>query len=65
VVKQISTLVTSNPSGFVTTIDVANALQISLVLAKEFVLLAEQKELLCRDETIESLRFYPNFFKSF
>ena len=46
----------------VAAVDVAHALQVSLTLAKEHLLAAEQVELLCRDETLEDLRFYPNLF---
>lgn len=65
VVKKIEQFATASATGFITSMDVAQTLQVSIVLAKEFLLLAEQKELLCRDETIEAIRFYPNFFKRY
>jgi ESCRT-II complex subunit VPS36 len=49
-------------TGGVAAVDVAHALEVSLALAKEHLLAAEQAELLCRDETLEDLRFYINFF---
>jgi ESCRT-II complex subunit VPS36 len=49
-------------TGGVAAVDVAHALEVSLTLAKEHLLAAEQAELLCRDETLEDLRFYPNIF---
>ena len=36
--------------------------QISIVLAKEHLLLAESKGLICRDDTIQGLLFYINLF---
>ncbi|XP_077519040.1 vacuolar protein sorting 36 [Amblyomma americanum] len=35
---------------------------ISVILAKERLICAEQKGLLCRDDSVEGLRFYPNLF---
>ncbi|XP_065191065.1 vacuolar protein-sorting-associated protein 36-like [Sycon ciliatum] len=35
---------------------------ISIMLAKERLLLGESKGLLCRDDSVEGLRFYPNRF---
>ena len=35
---------------------------IAIVLAKERLLAAEDLGALCRDDTVEGLRFYPNLF---
>jgi ESCRT-II complex subunit VPS36 len=35
-----------------------------VVLAKERLLAAEGRGLLCRDDSVEGLRFYPNLFLS-
>jgi ESCRT-II complex subunit VPS36 len=43
----------------------AAALKVSLVLAQEHLNAAEQLGLLCRDETLEGVRFYPNLFAEF
>jgi hypothetical protein len=43
----------------------AAALRISLVLAAEHLAAAEAAGLLCRDDTLEGLRFYPNMFPQF
>lgn len=40
----------------------AQLLGIPIVLSMERLLAAESVGLLCRDETIEALRFYPNRF---
>lgn len=42
--------------------DLARSLGISVTLAKERLLLCEQKGKLCRDENVEGLKFYPNKF---
>ena len=41
----------------------SQALDIPLILAREQLELAEQLGELCRDETLEGIVFYPNFFK--
>lgn len=40
----------------------AQELGISVILAKERLLTTEHYGLICRDESIEGLRFYPNLF---
>lgn len=42
--------------------ELATALSISLLLAQERLLTAERLGKVCRDESIEGLRFYPNLF---
>lgn len=42
--------------------ELARAVGISLLLANERLLTAENLGKLCRDESIEGLRFYPNLF---
>jgi hypothetical protein len=37
----------------------------SIALANQQLLYAEQQQLLCRDETLEALRFYPNIFVNY
>lgn len=44
--------------------DLARALNISLLLAQERLSTAERLGKICRDESIEGLRFYPNKFLS-
>ncbi|XP_073844083.1 vacuolar protein sorting 36 [Musca autumnalis] len=41
--------------------ELAKARNISLILAKERLLTAERLGKLCRDESLEGLRFYPNY----
>ncbi|BFZ14826.1 hypothetical protein BsWGS_17864 [Bradybaena similaris] len=48
--------------GPLTSEQLAQILNLSVILAKERLLLAENKGSVCRDETIEGLRFYPNLF---
>lgn len=40
----------------------AQILNISLLLAQERLLTAERSGKICRDESIEGLKFYPNRF---
>ena len=54
----------NNYSGINPTI-VSNRLHISLLVAKEQLLLAEQNGFLCRDDTINGIFFYENVFPSF
>jgi ESCRT-II complex subunit VPS36 len=42
--------------------ELAQALGISVLLAKERLLTTEKHGKACRDESIEGLRFYPNHF---
>lgn len=53
----------SSPGG-ITVMDVCRALKMSALLANEQLLTAEQMGLLCRDSTIEGVRFFPNLFDS-
>ncbi|KAL7551509.1 hypothetical protein ACHAWF_018180 [Thalassiosira exigua] len=50
--------------GGVTVTDVCRKLKISALLANEQLLSAEQMGWLCRDSTIEGVRFFPNLFKT-
>jgi len=45
--------------------DVSEELKLSLVIAKEQLLIAENLELICRDESVFGVRFYPNLFNNF
>lgn len=42
--------------------ELARILNISIVLAQERLFIAEKAGGICRDESIEGLRFYPNMF---
>jgi ESCRT-II complex subunit VPS36 len=42
--------------------DVSSYFNISIIIAKEQLLLCEQYQYLCRDESIDGLFFYPNLF---
>ena len=44
-------------------IDIATALRVPLTIAQEHLLLAERREILCRDDGPGGLRFYNNIFK--
>jgi len=52
----------SSSGGFVTALTVARETHVSAVLALEQLQAAERAEFLVRDETLESIRFYPNRF---
>lgn len=49
-------------AGSLTADELARLIGLSVVLSKERLLSAENKGNLCRDETVEGLRFYPNKF---
>lgn len=44
--------------------ELANLIQLSVVLAKERLLATEKAGKACRDDSVEGLRFYPNLFMS-
>jgi ESCRT-II complex subunit VPS36 len=48
--------------GPATALQVANALRLSIPLVTHYLLQAEAAELLCRDESMEGLIFWPNVF---
>ncbi|KCV73373.1 hypothetical protein H696_00912 [Fonticula alba] len=48
----------------VTPADVAVAERVGIILAQEFLMLAERTGLLCRDESVQGLRFFRNHFQT-
>lgn len=50
--------------GGITVMDVCRAFKTSALLANEQLLSAEQMEWLCRDSTIEGVRYFPNLFRT-
>ena len=56
---------TLNPTSGLTAMDASRALHISALLAHEQILVSEQLGFLCRDETLETTRFFPNLFDDF
>ena len=58
----IKTKETLETLGHVSAEDLSRNIGISVILAKERLLAAEQSGLACRDDTVEGLRFYPNKF---
>ncbi|RZF46089.1 hypothetical protein LSTR_LSTR004802 [Laodelphax striatellus] len=56
------TMETVKKNGSYSAEQLAQSLGISVVLAKERLLTTEQHGCICRDESIEGLRFYPNLF---
>jgi len=59
--EQIQTLVEQASS--LSADQLANQLAIPVILARERLIAAETFGLLCRDDSIEGLRFYPNLFQ--
>lgn len=49
-------------NGLANASQLADAQGITVILAKERLLAAEEKTLLCRDDSVEGLFFYPNKF---
>lgn len=58
--KEAAKLVEQNKS--MSADELSSKLGISVVLAKERLLLSERYGCLCRDDSVEGLRFYPNLF---
>ncbi|KAK2190559.1 hypothetical protein NP493_76g05024 [Ridgeia piscesae] len=59
VIKQTEHLV--EEEGSVTAEELSALLNLSVVLSRERLLSSEREGKLCRDETVEGLRFYPNW----
>ncbi|KAG0212185.1 hypothetical protein BGX28_006731 [Mortierella sp. GBA30] len=59
ITKQIQEL---PPGAGLTAVEVASAIQISVALAHEQLLMTEARGLICRDESVEGLRFFDNLF---
>lgn len=57
-----SALETVSEKGSLTSEEFAKIVGMSVLLAKERLLLAESMGHLCRDDSVEGLRFYPNLF---
>jgi hypothetical protein len=53
------------PTEGISPTDVSNELHISLLVAKEQLLLAESCEYLCRDDTLNGVFFFENRFTTF
>ncbi|XP_064636795.1 vacuolar protein-sorting-associated protein 36-like [Lineus longissimus] len=62
VIKTTTTCVEQNQS--VTAEELAQVIGLSVILAKERLLCTEKAGKICRDESVEGLRFYPNRFLS-
>ncbi|CAH1778287.1 unnamed protein product [Owenia fusiformis] len=60
VINQTTQFVEENTK--LTAEELAQLVGVSVVLAKERLLSSEKAGKLCRDETVEALRFYPNLF---
>ncbi|GJJ71162.1 ESCRT-II complex subunit VPS36 [Entomortierella parvispora] len=50
------------PGAGLTAIELASAVQISVALAQEQLLMTEARGRICRDESVEGIRFYDNLF---
>ncbi|KAF9328009.1 hypothetical protein BGZ91_001195 [Linnemannia elongata] len=64
---EVSTAITSRiqnlpPGAGLTAVELASAIQISVALAQEQLLMTEARGLICRDESVEGLRFFDNLF---
>lgn len=56
---------TISPTSGLTAMEASRALHVSALLAHEQLLEAEKLGYLCRDETLETTRFFPNLFEEF
>ncbi|KAF9149807.1 hypothetical protein BG015_008371 [Linnemannia schmuckeri] len=64
---EVSTAITTRiqnlpPGSGLTAVELASAIQISVALAQEQLLMTEARGLICRDESVEGLRFFDNLF---
>ncbi|KAF9962411.1 hypothetical protein BGZ72_006233 [Mortierella alpina] len=50
------------PGAGLTAVELASAIQISVALAQDQLLMAEARGVICRDESVEGLRFFDNLF---
>lgn len=60
--QRIEKLLLEVGKDFITVVDVASSFGVSIVLAREQLLIAEQREQLCRDEVSSGINFYRNIF---
>eukprot|EP01095_Lingulamoeba_sp_RSL-Kostka_P018282 TRINITY_DN996_c1_g1_i2.p1 TRINITY_DN996_c1_g1~~TRINITY_DN996_c1_g1_i2.p1 ORF type:complete len:214 (+),score=78.69 TRINITY_DN996_c1_g1_i2:562-1203(+) len=60
--KVISYIDKNGPASI---LDIAQGFSISITLAQEQLLAAEEKEMLCRDESFQGIVYYKNFFKDY
>jgi len=58
--SKLQTLARERPG--LTADNIATTLKVNVVLMKELLLEAEQKGFLCRDESMEGVRYYENLF---
>lgn len=56
---------TVSPTSGLTAMEASRSLHISALLAHEQILVSEKLGYLCRDETLETTRFFPNLFDEF
>jgi len=49
-------------AGCITAEELARRAGLAVVLAKERLLAAESRGRICRDDSVEGLKFYPNLF---
>ncbi|KAF9086467.1 hypothetical protein BGX23_008841 [Mortierella sp. AD031] len=50
------------PGAGLTAVELASAIHISVALAQEQLLMTEARGMICRDESVEGLRFFDNLF---
>jgi len=62
--KKLADLASYSDNTGLTVMDVCRSLKTSALLANEQLLSAEQMGWICRDSTIEGVRFFPNLFKT-
>jgi ESCRT-II complex subunit VPS36 len=61
---RIGALADTRPLEGISPAEVSRALHVSIIVAKEQILLAEQKGFLCRDDTVNGIFFFANKFIS-
>ena len=64
VLQIIKESMSQGEDSYLTAIQLADALSVSVVLAKEYLKIAESTGLACRDESFEGIRFYTNYWAS-
>eukprot|EP00658_Telonema_sp_P-2_P026166 TRINITY_DN20558_c0_g1_i1.p1 TRINITY_DN20558_c0_g1~~TRINITY_DN20558_c0_g1_i1.p1 ORF type:complete len:375 (-),score=98.64 TRINITY_DN20558_c0_g1_i1:380-1504(-) len=59
---ELHQFMTGRERGWVTVLDVAQELDLSVLLAEEYIRICEARGLLCKDQSVEASRFFVNQF---
>nr|CCA14138.1 vacuolar proteinsortingassociated protein putative [Albugo laibachii Nc14] len=63
--KRLKQMAEKSNVGYLTVTEVSVEMKISYPLAHDYLKAAEELQELCRDDTLEGINFYPNYFDSY